>query len=62
MATRSNIRVVLKEEDRDREMYFDPTLIGNDSNSQYEINLNEWGKEQLGIAQSLSSTFPCGQT
>ena len=53
MATRSNIRVILKEEDRDREMYFDPTLIGNDSNGQYKISLNEWGKEQLSIAQSL---------
>lgn len=53
MATRSNIRVVLKEEDRDREMYFDPMLIGNDSNGQYKISLNEWGNEQLSIAQSL---------
>lgn len=52
MATRSFIRVILKEEDRNREMYFDPTLIENESD-EYTFSRNEWGNEQLSIDLGL---------
>lgn len=55
MATRSNIRVILKEEDRNREMKFNPELIGRNSDGKYFIYGGTWGKNQLTIENALWS-------
>lgn len=52
MATRSYIRVILKEEDRNKEMKFDPTLIGNET-GEYKIAEKEWGRDQLKLEEGL---------
>ena len=49
MATRSNIRVILKEEDRNKDMKFNPELIGKDSMGLYKINDKEWGSDQIEV-------------
>lgn len=55
MATRSYIRVILKEEDRNKDMKFNPSLIG-DETGKYEIGLNEWGRDQLDIEHGMWET------
>ena len=55
MATRSYIRVILKEEDRNKDMKFDPSLIG-DKTGKYEIGLNEWGRDQLDTEHGMWET------
>lgn len=55
MATRSYIRVILKEEDRDKDMKFNPSLIG-DEEGKYQISLNEWGREQLDVEHGMWDT------
>lgn len=60
MATRSYIRVILKEEDRNKDMKFNPSLI--DENDEYGIDLNEWGRDQLDIEHGTWETVnPEGQ-
>lgn len=55
MATRSYIRVILKEEDRNKDMKFNPSLIGDES-GKYEIGLNEWGRDQLDVEHGTWET------
>ena len=59
MATRSYIRVILKEEDRNRDMKFNPELIGDES-GEYKIDEKEWGREQLTIENGLWETVNPG--
>ena len=55
MATRSYIRVILKEEDRNKDMKFNPSLIGDESGN-YEIRRNEWGSDQLDTEHGMWET------
>lgn len=59
MATRSYIRVILKEEDRNKDMKFNPSLIG-DEEGKYQIDLKEWGREQLDTEHGMWDTVNPG--